>query len=208
MTGVSASDIGTWILSGLSLIVAGLAYWKTVQTDRRDRGAIIVIEEVWAERKNTFTWFTPNPEGSADNPRPAEAELHLVIVANPTIAEGLVLRPENAAERSDKDLMGHNSHKIEFKLENVGRSAATNVRIDCTLSGAYVVALGIPPQGRDFPDNGFTLESIPVGKARHVEIRNLVSIPVTLTFRSIKTQDPGQPVTRAGGESVKFAART
>jgi hypothetical protein len=206
---LSASNISTWNLSGLSLIVAVLAYRKTVQTDRRDRSAIIVIEQVWENRGNPVRWvaISSHERRQEDtNPRPHKPDLNLVITGNPVIADGLVLQAETETHRRDEDKQGYESHRVELKLENVGRSAATDVRIGCTLAGTYLTRWDEGTEERLFNDF-IEIESIPAGGSRYLEIRNIPSIPVALSFDSIQTQDKGQPVTLSGRRSINFHAR-
>jgi hypothetical protein len=204
---VTASDIGAWVLSAIAITISYLAYRKTLQTDARDRRAIIVIEQVWAQRGSSFVWI-PGSDGSPgfdSNPRPKEPDLRLVIVGNPVIADGLILRPEGDAERRDRDEKGNESYRIEFKLENVGRSAATNLRICCTLIGTFLAGEGT--EDRAFGDSGFEIPSIPAGQQRFVDIRNMPGIPVILQFDSAKTEEKGQPVRLAGIKSAQFYGR-
>lgn len=200
---VTAADIGAWVFSAIGIGISILAYLKTLQTDARDRSATIVIEPIWSEKHNTFTWI---PRRERDDLKPTP-DLFLVIAGMPTIADGLTLRPPTVAEQNDKDLMGYNSHRIELKLQNVGRSPANDIRFHCTLTGTFLTRIGSGSEQRSFHGLTFTLPTIPVQGSRYVVIRNMPSIPVLVAVDSVETGDKGQPVTLAGVLEFEFQAR-
>jgi hypothetical protein len=200
---ITAPDVVTWFFTAIGIAVSVIALRKSLQTDERDRGATIVIEPIWSEKHSTFTWI---PRRETDDSRPAP-DLFLVIAGTPTIADGLTLRPPTVAELNDKDLMGYNSHRIELKLQNVGRSAANDVQFHCTLIGTFLTRVGGGLEERTFEDETFILPTIPVQGSRYVEIRNLPSIPVTVEFDFVETSDKGQPVSLAGILEYEFHPR-
>jgi hypothetical protein len=207
---ITASDIGTWILGAIAIVISVLAYLKTLRTDARDRQATIVIENVWSYKGNAWRVVRlPNGyyEDVDTHPRPAKPDIRLVIAGSPTIYAGLVLRPPTDQDNSDEDTTGNESYRIMFKFENVGRSAANDARVSCTLTGTFLGEHGGPNEDRVFDNVGFEIPTIPAGGQRHVEIRNVPSIPVSLTFDSIETQEKTQSVVMAGIRAADFLPR-
>lgn len=186
----------------ISLLVSILAFRKSLQTDARDRTATIVIEPVWSEKHNTYTWI---PRDS-DEQRP-KADQYLVIACMPAVADGLTLRPPTQTEDNDQDLMGYNSHRIELSFQNVGRSAASDVRFLCTLTGTFLVRFAAGTEHRAFSGIALEIPTVAPGETRTVQIRSMPSIPVTLHIDSVQTNDPKQPVTIAGRRSFDFHPR-
>lgn len=62
------SVVGSWVLNVAAIGISILAYRKTSATDARDRSATIVIEPVWSEKHDTFTWIPRREDDSRPKP--------------------------------------------------------------------------------------------------------------------------------------------
>jgi len=207
-----------------SVAIAARALWRTGQTEKREREAIIVVSNIWSgtpglDGTTTGTLLDPmHPMQWIDlNPPPASAE-QLLVIAMESIDRSVLVR------QSDEDVVlelrtarprdladhdgpgGHNTHYVMLEIHNVGRWAATGVKIYCTVDGTFLEEFGEGTIERAFPEQALAFEVLAPNEPCYVQIRNMTGLPVTLAFDDVSVSDD-QPIRLAPASPVNFQPR-
>jgi hypothetical protein len=219
---MTAGEITSNCIAVVSLSLATFALWRTNQAERREREAIIVIRSVWSGTPGIDDTHIPPYRGKPAqwihrNKPPAVAERQLVIAmesreSGVLVRQSdedvvLVLRASTPNDLADNDGPGgHNTHYVMLEIRNVGRWAATDVRIDCTLEGTFLEKFDEGTIERDFPSQTIMFEALAANEQRYVRIRNMTGLPVMLEFVAVSVGN-AQPVRLAPSSPVDFQPR-
>jgi hypothetical protein len=214
---MTLGEITSNSIAALSLAVAAISLWRSAQTDKRQREAIIETQNVWSSVPVLRDAGQPT-QSFVRNPRPFTPEQRLVIAmewlgddrqiltreADDDVR--LVLRPSSPRDDADADRSGNMSHSVLLRVENIGRWPATNVEIDCNLSGTFSKRFEEGVDERDFPGQVVSFDALAPGKPRYIEIRNVPGTPASLEFASVTAADR-QPIRLVQTAPVQFQPR-
>ncbi|HVN70153.1 MAG TPA: hypothetical protein VMU38_10960 [Candidatus Binatia bacterium] len=227
MTGAEIASNSPAALSLLvavaSVVIAALALRRTGRAEQREREAIIVIRNVWSGTPGgAESIIVSNDHGVLAaqliqrKAPPPVAEQQLVIAMesrDPGVlvrqSDDVVLELRSATPRdlADHDGPGgRNTHYIVLELRNVGRWAATNVQIDCTLEGTFLEEFGEGTIERSFHEQLIGFEALAADEARYIRLRNMTGLPVTLEFNGASAGND-QPIRLAPASPAAFQPR-
>jgi hypothetical protein len=203
--GTVGSVIGT-VTGVVALVVSLVTARRSAASDERDRQAIIVVRKVW-ERQYEDRW--PVAEGDADpNPIPATPSQWLVIAPVRSLDDGLVLREATENDSADGDRPGLFTHRIMLEVKNVGRAAATDVVVWCTLSVQILNDLRRGGEKRTY-EQSFAIEALPSdGEPHYVGIRSMIALPVNMTIDDVTSSVAHQPIRLSGLRDIRFHPRS
>jgi|SRR5580700_263201 hypothetical protein len=214
-------------IAGLSLVVAagsaaiaGLALRRTAAAEKREREAIVAIRNVWSGTPGLDDMIIPGVRGRQTqfirhNPQPAKPEKRLVIAMESSGHAGvltrqsdkdvvLVLRTATAADLAVQDGPGgRNTHYALLEIRNVGRWAATNVQLVCTLTAPFARDFEEGTDDRDFPGQVISFEALAPNEPRYVQVRNMTGLPVMFDFDDVSAGND-QPIRLAPATTVTF----
>jgi hypothetical protein len=208
------------LVAGGSTAIALLALRRTDQAEKRERQAVIVIRNIWSGTPGIDDAFIPRPDAPQwirRNVPPAEAEQQLVIAMESRDRSVLVrqsdedviveLRTATPNDLADKDGPGgRNTYYVLLEISNIGRRAATDVRITCMLDGLFLEEFGEGTLGRTFPEQVIWFESLAPNQPRYVRIRNMTGLPVALDKIDVSV-DNDQPIRLAPTSAINFQPR-
>lgn len=210
------------LVAGGSASIAWLALRRTAEAEKREREAVIVIRNVWSGTPGIDDSVIPGLHGRPSqwilrNKPPTEAEQQLVIAMESRDRSVLVrqsdedvvleLRTATPRDLADHDGPGgRNTHYVMLEICNVGHWAATDVRIDCTLEGAFLKEFDEGISDRSFPEQSISFEALAANQPRHVRIRNMTGLPVALDFVGVSV-DNDQQIRLAPTPPVQFQPR-
>lgn len=225
---MTAAEILSNAFAALGLLVAGgsaaiawLALRRTREAEEREREAVIVIRIAWSGTPgidDTFTSGEGGLERVRHNVPPAKAEQQLVIAMATRGDSGalvrqsdedavLVLRTATPNDLADRDGRGgRNTHYVLLEISNIGRWAATDVRITCMLEGLFLEEFGQGTVVRTFPGQMIWFESLAPNQPRYVRIRNMTGLPVALYNIDVSV-DIDQPIRMAPTSAINFQPR-
>jgi hypothetical protein len=218
-TGIGALGL---LVAGGSTAVAMLALRRTEEAEKREREAVIVIRNVWSGTPGIDDFHIPPSRGKPAqwfhrNKPPAEAEQQLVIAMESRDRSVLVrqsdedvileLRTATPNDLADQDGPGgRNTHYVLLEISNIGRWAATDVRITCMIDGLFLEEFGQGTVARTFPEQMIWFESLAPNQPRYVRIRNMTGLPVALDGFAVSV-DNDQPIRMAPWSAINFQPR-
>ena len=219
---MTVAEIAANCIAALSLVFAGVALWRTGQAEKREREAVIVIRNVWSGTPGVDDMIMPPRHGAPmqvieRNKPPAKADQQLVIAMDSRDRSVLVrqtdddvtltLRTVTPNDLADADGPGgRNTHYVLLEISNIGRWAATDVRITCTIEGLFLEKFGEGTVYRDFPNQIIWFEALAPNQPRYVRIRNMTGLPVTLDHFDASA-DNEQPIRPAPTSAINFEPR-
>ena len=157
-------------------------------------------------------WLTPNRQ-------PATPEQQLVVVMESDVDERtalargtddeirLLLRAASPANLTDKAAqVATTLINVMLEIRNVGRWAATGVKIDCTVSGMFSGRFDADSVERSFPDQAISFDALAPNEPHYVEIRNMTGTPSAVEFVSVSAGHD-QPIRLAPSAPVELQSR-
>jgi len=225
---MTSAEIAATLIAAVGLLAAGgsaaiafVALWRTGEAEKREREAIVAVRKVWCGTPGiddsmipgvAMYWLTPNRQ-------PATPEQQFVIVMESDVDERtalargtdddirLILRAASPANLTDKDGPGgRNTHHVMLEIRNVGRWAATGVKIDCTVSGMFSDRFEANSRERSFPDQAISFDALAPNEPHYVEIRNMTGTPSAVEFVAVSA-GKDQPIRLAPSAPVELQSR-
>jgi len=198
------ADLIADLVSVASLGIAAAALYKSSQTDRRDREAIIIVRPMWDRMGDDEIWRTTAP-ATLPPQRPIVPDLRFVIATKSRkLIDGLILRKNESGDDRNHDTPHSVSHLRLIEVLNAGHSAAIKLRLGVVLSCSFSVQ-GVDHESVDA--QSISLDGLAPGAARFVEIRCLIGAPVTLHFESVTAGVDGKQPAKIDARDVTFNPR-
>jgi len=202
--------LGPWVgaVTGAGgLVISLVSLRRSAASDRRDREAIIVVRKIW-ERQYEDRW--PANAGDEDpNPRPFDPDQILVLAGDPTVDKGLVLREADDADDADMDRPGYFSHRVLLEVRNVGRAAATDIILWCSLTGTYLQQFRDGTEERTFDEQSISIEGLAPGSAPYYfQLRNMTGLPIDLELCEVTSSEVKQPIRISGLRTLRMHQRS
>jgi hypothetical protein len=216
----TAISVISLLVSGASVVIAGLALRRTAAAEEREREAIVAIRNVWSGTPGLDDMIIPGVRGRQTqfirpNPQPAKPEKRLVIAMESSGDPGvltrqsdedvvLVLRTATPSDLATQDGPGgRNTHYALLEIRNVGRWAAIDVRLECTLTAPFSRDFEEGTEERVFPDQAISFEALAPNEPRYVQVRNMTGLPVMLDFDDVSAGNE-QTIRLAPSTTVTF----